>query len=271
MDMDNDNAVFHESTISNEMEDTPLETLSTEDWITIQRIRSSFVSLFQHEHTGCPFGDASDRTSAFITWSHFANLISLRFISFFRQIDEFEGLDADDRFILIKYNLLPVFPIFKCLKYNRINDCCSHEENEAAQKTRRFFLSCDQSTDVRDTFVNLILSLVQVTEQDPTFLSLLLAILIFSQSLSMNADEPPLKDSLAVNRAQFYYTELLWKYLVTKSNYVEACRQFTQILTIIFRIQSAAKRSRDFFRTQFISLNAVDKIAPLMQTVLHIS
>ncbi len=51
----------------------------------------------------------SDRASALISWSHFVNQMSLHFISFFRQIDEFKGLHADDRFILIKYNLLPVF------------------------------------------------------------------------------------------------------------------------------------------------------------------
>ncbi len=38
----------------------------------------------------------------------------------------------------------------------------------------------------------------------------------------MNGDESPLKDSLAVNRAQFYYTELLWTYLVNKWDTVSA-------------------------------------------------
>jgi hypothetical protein len=61
----------------------------------------------------------------------------------------------------------------------KLNDCCLHGENEAVQKNRRFFILYDQSIDVRDTFVNLILLFVQIVEQDPTFLSLLLTILIF--------------------------------------------------------------------------------------------
>jgi hypothetical protein len=40
----------------------------------------------------------------------------------------------------------------------------------------------------------------------------------------MNGDEPPLKDSLAVNRAQFYYRELFWKYLVNKWDTVKGVK-----------------------------------------------
>jgi hypothetical protein len=54
MDKDDDNIVFHERTDSNEMEDTSLETLSVQDWVTIQSVRSSFLSLFQNEHVDCP-------------------------------------------------------------------------------------------------------------------------------------------------------------------------------------------------------------------------
>jgi hypothetical protein len=119
--------------------------------------------------------------------------------------------------------------------------------------------------------MNLVFSLVQITEQDPILLSLLLTILIFCPCLSMNEDEPPLKDSLAVHRAQSHYTKLFWNYLVNKWGEGQACKHFTHLLTIIFRMQSAAKNFREFFQGQFTTLNSVDKIAPLMQTVLHIS
>jgi len=267
--MDN---VLPESSDSNEMEKTLFETLAVEDWITIQSVRSSFVSIFQSENMDCPFNDSLDRGSVFISWSQMVNQIALCFIRFCRQIDEFESLNADDRFILIKYNLFSLFPIFKCFNYQPINDLwCSHGDNEEAQKNRRFFMLCDQSVDIRDTFVNLVLSLVEVTEQDPTILSLLLTVLIFSQGLSMNEDEQPLKDPLAVNRVQFHYTKLLWNYLVNKWDEVEASRHFTQLFFIIIRIQSTAKRSREFFSRQLMKTNTVDRIAPLMKTVLHIS
>jgi hypothetical protein len=75
---------------------------------------------------------------------------------------------------------------------------------------------------------------------------------------------------LAVNRAQCHYTRLLWNYLVCQLGEIEACRRFTQLLTLILRMQSVSKIHRIFFRDQHWASNTVDKLAPLMQSVLHI-
>jgi hypothetical protein len=271
MDMDNDNNVLHETIDSNVMGETLFETLSVKDWITIQCLRSSFLSMFENGNIQCPFSDSTDRVSGLISWSQMANQVALCFIDFFRQIDEFKDLHDDDRFILIKYNLLPLFPVNKCFKYRSINDCCSLDDNEQARRNFRFFMLCDESTDIREKFINLVRSLAEITEQDPAILSLMLIILIFSQGLSLNEDEPPLKDPLAVNRAQFHYTELLWQYLINKWGEMEASKRFTHLFFIIIRMQSTAKISREFFRVQIMKTQAVDRIAPLIQSVLHIS
>jgi hypothetical protein len=266
-----DNNVLYDNVELNDFGDLFLEKLSVEDWVVIQNIESSFVSTFQIPITCTTSSiDLSDRDSALISWSEFANQIALRIIKFFRQIEEFEGLNGDDRFILIKYNLLPVFPISKCYYYKPTGDCCTSEKSEQ-EKHRRLFMLCTGSNNISDTFKSLVLSLVQITEQDPTLLSLLLTILIFCPCLSMNEDEPPLKDSLAVHRAQSHYISLFWNYLVNKWGEVKAYKNFSQLLTIIFRMQSASKNIREFFRTQYINSNNVDKIGPLMQSVLHIS
>ena len=80
-----------------------------------------------------------------------------------------------------------------------------------------------------------------------------------------------LKDSLAVYRAQSYYTKLLWNYMIKKQGETKTCKNFTKLLTAIFRAQSAAMRFREFLSSQVTTLDAVDDIAPLMQTILHIS
>jgi hypothetical protein len=203
-----------------------------------------------------------------IGFSQYANVLALRYIHFIRQIEEFESLHNDDRFILIKYNLLVLFPISKCFFYKSTNDVCSDADKE---RQRRIFSSCDNLNDVRDMMQNLVVSLVELTEQDSMLLSLLLVALIFSQGLSMNEDEPSLKDPLAVNRAQSYYTKLLWDYLVHKWGDMQTHRFFTKLLTVIFRMQSTAKIFRDFFRAEFITPDNVDTLEPLMQTILHIS
>jgi hypothetical protein len=98
-----------------------------------------------------------------------------------------------------------------------------------------------------------------------------MVILIFTQGLSMNEDEPPLNDSLAVHRAQLHYTTLLWNYLINKRGEIQANKHFIQLINAIFRIQSETKTFQNFFRVQMMSSATVDQIAPLMQTVLHIS
>ncbi|CAF1593550.1 unnamed protein product [Rotaria sp. Silwood1] len=274
MDMEkyNDQILIDETIDLYHIEDKSLEMemLSHQDRLTIENVQSSFLSYFQNENMQCFPIDATDHETALISWSQSANQIALRFISFFRQIDEFESLHADDRFILIKYNLLPLFPIFKCFIYKPINNSYLNEENQINEKHQLLMLS-DQSIDIRRTLINLVLSLVNITEQDPILLSLLLPILIFSQGLSMNENEPSLKDSLAVNRAQNYYTKLLWKYSINKWGEMKTYKHITQLLTVIFQLQLATKKFREFFRFQYIKSNTVDKVTPLMQTVLHIS
>jgi hypothetical protein len=272
MDKDNDNNVLHEGTDSNEIEKILFETLSIEDWMIIQSIESSFLSAFQIPKEHCHHGiDLSDCASALISWSELANQVSLRFINFFRQIDEFESLHPNDRFILIKYNLLPVFPISKCFYYRKTGGCSSNVGSEVAASHRRLFMGCNVFDTIRGTLINLVHSLVEITEQDPTLLSLLLTVLIFTQGLSMSEDEPPLKDSLAVNRAQAHYTKILSNYLVNKWGEIQACRLWAQLLTIIFRIQTVAKKTRESFRAQYMTSDTLNRITPLMQTVLHIS
>jgi hypothetical protein len=246
------------------------ETLFVGDLEAIETKRSSFLSTFQYGQSASFLVDVSNRTSALISWSHIVSQIVLSFIRFFRLIDEFENLDLDDRFILIKYNFVSIFPIFRCFHYKSINNCCSNDENEEAIKHRQFFMLCGDTNGVRDVFINLVVSLVNVSEQDPTLLSLLLSILIFSQCLSMSEDGALLKDPLAVNRAQCHYAKLLWIYLISKWGEVQACRHLLRLVNIIIQLQSTAKRIRDFFRIPMMSSDTVERIAPIMQSVLHV-
>jgi hypothetical protein len=274
MDVDkiNGDLIFQEDIEFNGIEDILFGTLSIEDWITIQTVQSSFVSVFHlpmEQFT--KDSDFSDRVSALISWSEFGNQIALRFIDFFRQINELQGLLLDDRSILIKYNLTHVFPICKCYNFKYTGDCLSLDSNEEVEKHRRFFMLFDAPNSIRDIFRDVVLSLVEITGQDPTLLSLLLIILTLTPGLSMSEEEPLLNDPLGVNRVQCHYIKILWNYLVNQLGEIEACRRFTQLLTVILRLQSRNKIVQLFFRDQCVKANTVDKLAPLMQSVLNIS
>jgi hypothetical protein len=265
------NIVCEEDSESNGIDGISFGTLSIEDWMTIQKIQSLFISYFQApKDQSTKMLNLSDHASALISWLEYGNQLFLRFINFLRQINEFEELLLDDRFILIKYNIFSVFPVTKCYHYKHADDCYSTVMSET-EKHRRFFMLFDASNTIRDISTDLVVSLIQITEQDPTVLSLLLIILILTPGLSMNKEEPPINDSLGVNRVQYHYTRLLWNYLVNQWGEIQACRRFTQLLTFILRLQSKSEIFRLFFRDQYTKSSTVNTIGSLMQSVLNIS
>ncbi|CAF1471881.1 unnamed protein product [Adineta steineri] len=69
----------------------------------------------------------------------------------------------------------------------------------------------------------------------------------FTPGLSMNIEEPLLKDPLAVHRAQNNYTQLLWNYLISKQGEIQACKHFTQLLSAMFQIRSVSKTLKNLF------------------------
>lgn len=271
LDDDVDHAFFDEILATNSIDTILFDALSADDHKTIDHLRNSFVTIFPRENRQCAAIDTTDHTTALLSWSQFATEIVLRYIDFFRQVDEFEQLNNDDRFVLIKYNLLSLFGISKCYSYDPTHDCCSSGSNELANNQRRFFSLCGDADGIRDKFVQLVLALVDITRQDPTFLALVLTMLIFSRGLSMNEDEPLLKDPAAVHRAQLHYTSVLWNYLTDQWGEAQAHRYFARLMTVIMRTQSTVKIFRDFMCAQFTKTNIVDRMAPLMQTVLNLS
>ncbi|CAF1163507.1 unnamed protein product [Rotaria sp. Silwood1] len=271
MDTNNDNPVSHDKTDLNRKLRTSSQSISIEDWSDIESIRSSYSSIFQNHNSLCRSFDTSDRNSALISWSQFASQTALKMIKFFQQIDEFESLNDDDRFTLIKYNLLPLYMIQKCLNYNPLTGTFVNRNNEDVLKRRQFFALCYGTSGIREKFMSLIRSFSKVTEQDSILLNLLLVILLFSKGLSMSENEPTLNDELAVNRAQSHYTKLTWNYLVHKQGEKKTSKQFTQILTEIERLQSFTKYFREFFLTQTKSTDTLERFAPLMQAVLNVT
>jgi hypothetical protein len=101
-------------------------------------------------------------------------------------------------------------------------------------------------------------SIIKVTEEDYTLLHLLIVALLFSKGLSMIEDEPLLNDPLAVHQAQSHYTRLIWNYLLDKQGEQKMIRQFTQLLSLVFRIQSKTKYVQDYSRVLFNLPNVAD-------------
>ncbi|CAF0911982.1 unnamed protein product [Adineta steineri] len=267
INQDNDNINVRESIDSNEQ----LQPLSVQDLEVINNIHSLFLSIVNECEDLTNFDDSPDETSELICCLQSNNKIALQIIKFCRLIDSFENLNADDRFIMIKYNLILLFCISMCYLVKETNDYSPDREHEKAEEKRQMYILCNQSDYIYEMVINVGVIFNDIIESDEVLLSLLLVIILFSKGLSMNENEPTLKDSLAMHRTQSYYTKLLWNYMIKKQGETEACKHFTKLLAAIFRAQSAAVRFREFLGSQVTTSDAVDDIAPLMRTILHIS
>ncbi len=250
-------------------------TLPIEEYSSIESLQSSFSPIF---HTPSILNDQfthssmniHDRISIVAKMTQSQSNDILKLINVFRQISEFNALHDDDRFILIKYNLFSLYLLRKCLAFNPINQRF-FETSDDLNIACRFFSISPGSEEKSVYFIQWINSMCQVTEQDKTLVQLLLVVLLFSKGISMIDDEPFLHDSIAVNRAQIHYTHLIWNLFMNKWGYERAVNHFIQLLNLIFRLQTMTKLFRSFLQDQMAKPDTIDHIAPLMQTVLHIS
>ncbi|UJR34712.1 hypothetical protein I4U23_027489 [Adineta vaga] len=261
---------INENDINNVLnENFPLN--NTEDFDIIHNVQSSFLFYFENQIEHLPETlDLSDNASAIISWAQFDSEIALQTIRFFRHINEFENLHADDRFILIKYNLFPLMLIRKSYNYRPTTLRDPIEIEKEKERIARLEILCKISNDFKNKSNLFIHSIIQYTEHDSILLSLLLIIGLFSPTLSLNLDEPIFKDSLSIYRAQTLYTKVLWNYLIMKQDENIAQQKFLQLMIILLRVQFTSVVGRKFFHDQITNTNSVDKIAALMQTILHI-
>ena len=255
-----------------EMAEIPSTTLSIDDLLSIENIRSKFVSTFVQNAEKFFSMNIPNPNSPIKFLLQVSNDFGLFVINFFRQIDHFEDLHVDDRFLLIKYNLSHIFPLLKCV-YGQSNDqSFLFPIDEQSHHHGQHPVLPDGFKEIGDEHAHLVLSLAQSTENDPVIIFLLVIVSLFSGGLSMaDGQQPILKDSLGVHRAQSYYVQLLWNYLLDKHGESRTQQKFVQFLRDIFQVQSATTRFRAFLRSQFLSLDDRDTLAPLMHTVLHIS
>ncbi|UJR19748.1 hypothetical protein I4U23_022881 [Adineta vaga] len=261
---------INEDDINNVLNEN-FETNNVEDLSIIHNIQSLFLLFFENQSENILDSiDLSNHVSAIISWAQFDCEIALQTIRYFRQINEFENLHTDDRFLLIKYNLFALMLIRKSFRYRQTNFRSPDEIHKEKETKARFLTLCNTSNDLEDKMNSLNDSIIQYAEQDPILLSLILIISLFSPTLSVNLDEPIFKDSLSIYRAQVLYTKVLWNYLIQKPDETTACQKFVQLTKIIFHVQLTSTAVRKFMCDQIIISNSVDKITALMQTILHI-
>ena len=269
MDLGNDTSLVDTS-------ESELLPLAIEEHLCIQSLQSSFRLMFEQtflssEQLSTSTHNLHAQISTVAAWAQVESINIYKLINVFRQVKEFEALGSDDRFALVKYNLFSLFMLHKCLIFDPVKEVFFEASNKDHNQCHRSSAACPGSDAVVAEFMQWIRTTSQVTQQDSILLQLLLVVLLFSKGMSMIEDEPPLVDSGAVYHAQSCYIHVIWSYLLSKRGYEQTVIQFSQLLNQIFHLQAMTHSFRSFVKVQIAETDTIENIAPLMQTVLHIS
>ncbi|CAF5088226.1 unnamed protein product, partial [Rotaria magnacalcarata] len=189
----------------------------------------------------------------------FFNEISLAFpvfVEYFKQIPEFENITMDDRIRLLKNHF--------CIIVN-INEFLMHPEtssNLVATWTNLFGIDVTERLLKRNQLLEAFL-------YDFILLKLVLIVLVLSSSNSRNIDDVDLDlicdDSLSILSAQNIYIELLWKYILSRTdNEKDAVKFFNKLMMCILYVQNIDM----YIDGQICGLtHEIDQLEPLVKNM----
>ena len=161
------------NTISSTSDQTD-SLLTSEDLLAIKKIDSSFSFLLNIQcNSFSSIIDFSNDTSELIGCLQFNNAVALHVIKFCRLIDGFENLDVDDRFILIKYNLLSLFCILTCYQVKQPTESAEDRQRQEEEVKHEIYMLCNRSDYLYELVLNIGITFSEIAENDRTLVSLL--------------------------------------------------------------------------------------------------
>ena len=201
---------------------------------------------------------------------------SMQLITFIRSIPEFKLLNEEDRFVLVKYNFLLIFSMCVCLNYDTSRDLVINleaESEEYAVACRQLACYCyGEHLQLQGT--QLLRSIKKITDEDPVILQLMMIIMIFTNSISVEYivtnEQPVLMNTEQVYGAQSIYTSLLFRYMIKKySNYYQAARRYSQLIQKILQIQILVRAHQQLLQEQLVGTSD-EEVDPLSKSILRL-
>ncbi|CAF0803882.1 unnamed protein product [Didymodactylos carnosus] len=241
---------------------------TNEDHLQIQCIQTSFMISQQSAVRPLIPYQIKDKMEALTYMMDMQNFTALKLIDYLKLIPEFKQLDDNDRFILVKYNLLYAFVLAKSLDFDYINGTCRSESSNESIQQRKVLSTLCQFEELRQTFLQLISTLINITENNQSIIHLLIIVTIFSKGISASDNQPTLSNFAQVYVAQCKYVDLLWRYMLQQYDDMVAVKKFSKLMTEILKIQIATRNYQLHMRNQ---IDDLDKINPLMKSLLHLT
>jgi hypothetical protein len=193
----------------------------------------------------------------------------MRLLSFFKQIPEFNELNVNDKFTLVKYNLMPLSILNCTLAFNMENKTIVEADSDAPWDSSIILKTHGQEIFMRTK--KIFESFVRIAQYDQRIIQLALVVLILTKGFSSidSSDEPTLDDGIAVYRAQNYYTELLWKYLETIHGYGQAVRIFKELVAHFTSWQTLQGELQKNLRN-VLTPTEMNELLPIMKSLLQV-
>ncbi|CAF3977952.1 unnamed protein product, partial [Rotaria sordida] len=243
--------------------------LSPEDLQRLESIQFFYQKRIELARDGLPLNSSSIPTTTFLQQLNSHSIPLLRLLTFFKQIPEFNELNVDDKVILIKFNLLPLLCINCTLSYKSETDQIIESDSDIPwdPSVIQTVYGIDGFNEIKKNFDQFL----YIAKYDQKIIQLILITFMLTKGFSVAAiDEPILNDSIAVYRAQNYYIELLWKYMITVHGFEITIQIFNKLIAYFITWQASQIKIRHIIEQNLLSTN-INEILPFMKAILHIS
>ena len=189
-------------------------------------------------------------------------LSSMRLITYFKQIPEFQQLTMDEQIYLVKSNTLLIAFLHSMFIYNAEN-VIYHEPNTDDP----LFLEKDWTKTITNEFhqemKQIRSNLKEILQLDTQTMSIIFLINLFC--LGFTSKYPPGNlTSFHILHAQNVYNELFWKYCLHHYDLSKSLRLYLQFTTSIMKLQTLISN----LRARIHDYLDVTKLSPLMQCLL---
>ncbi|CAF1284564.1 unnamed protein product [Adineta steineri] len=187
---------------------------------------------------------------------------SMRLITFFKQIPEFQKLDKDEQVYLVKLNTLSIAFLHSIFIYDTKN-ATYHEQDT----NDPLFLEKDWINTINKEFHDIIkqirCKLCETIQIDDEIIKIFFLITLFSSHFTLKSSSSHIC-TLNIFKAQNIYSELFWKYSLHYYGFENSSKLFLQFTTGIVKLQKLI----DELKSTVSNYTDITKLSPLMQSLL---
>lgn len=238
------------------------------EWFQIQSIQNSYTSAVQlNQISG--IATYPSIQAIFTTTDLFRvplYISSMRLISFFKQINEFQQMSADDQVYLVKSNLIMICFFHSMFLYDGKTN--TYHESDT---TDPIYSGDDWNKTLNEQFHielhRLRNEFFDLFQSNDAVIKLVFLILIFTDRLtwnqSLNNGKINTNTSVRFN-AQAVYAELVYKYFLHQYGAPKAPMLFAQCISKLMKLQQLI----DEVRSNILECVDLSQLSPLMESLL---